>query len=203
MSDELKMATVRLSDDLLADLDEECDVADLSRSEYIRSILEDRDVAEQVATAGINSKQLQKLMEILLNRFDEMEARFIAGGITTIPETYDNGEIADRMTQHGLDIANLDQAYRVVLDSILDYIEALPKKSLQTQAIELTAIILPLLQSTEPIYYQETIMELIEDEIETGDPNYTFAMVVWPWLKELWLTGTVTITPHNGDLKIA
>jgi hypothetical protein len=203
MSEEPNPITVRLQDDLLAALDEECDAVDLSRSEYIRSILRDREVAEQIATSEIKSRQLQKLKEILLDRVDELESTLTAGGITTIPETYDDGEIADKMAQHGLDIANLDQAYLVGFHSVLDCIEALPEKSLQIQAIELAATILQLLQSTESIYYQQTIMQLIEDEIVTGDPNYTFSLTVWPWLKELWLTGTVTITPHNGDLKIA
>jgi metal-responsive CopG/Arc/MetJ family transcriptional regulator len=58
--------TIPLHDDLLAELDQECDAVDLRRSEYIRSILRDREVAEQIATSEIKSRQLQKLKEYCL-----------------------------------------------------------------------------------------------------------------------------------------
>ncbi|WP_225336652.1 ribbon-helix-helix domain-containing protein [Halomicrobium urmianum] len=61
-----KSITVRIREDLIDRLDEEADERDVSRSEYIRGILEDRHRAEELA------ERVERLEERLEEREDRI-----------------------------------------------------------------------------------------------------------------------------------
>jgi chromosome segregation ATPase len=65
MADAMRNVTVRLHEDTIDDLDDEADGRDISRSEYIREILDDRHEVEQ----------LTEEVSTLQNRLESREER--------------------------------------------------------------------------------------------------------------------------------
>ena len=70
MADAMRNVTVRLRDETVDDLDDEADEQDVSRSEYIREILDDRHKVEQLTE---EVERLQERLESRENRIDELE----------------------------------------------------------------------------------------------------------------------------------
>lgn len=205
--------TIRLAPDVKSALEKEAIAAGVDTAKYVRSIIDDRDAAEQIARAGIASKQLQTQTDLLLDRLDEIEANLTsanesasqslpADALATPAETVNRDNVLLELVERPLDLPAVHDKHPDFIGFLIDWIAGLPNEMLQAQAIDLFTAILPRLRSDDPVSVEQSIMRLIVAETNTLDPHHTFGAAVWPWLKEYIIAEDMAIRAVGSDLRI-
>lgn len=91
----MQNVTIRLREDLVDDLDQEAEEADVSRSEYVRSILENRHKADELETEVDRLRERLESREARIEDLEEQLAR--------------RSQIEDKLDEVAMEVRERDQ----------------------------------------------------------------------------------------------